>query len=236
MTAIVLVEPSLPENVGAAARVMANFGLRDLRLVAPEHPPDHPRAVAAATHGEGVLAAARVYDTLPAALADRRHVWATTARPKELPLPAYGPRALGEALVAAEAEGAAPAVLFGPERTGLRYEHLVHAAALVHVPTDPVCPALNLAQAVALVSWERWAAAGAGTPPLNGGAPPPAPAAAFDAWFTALTAAIDGVGWLSEPALRVRALRSLRVAFTRAGLTEAELHTLHGLVRALRGR
>ncbi len=251
MTAIVLVEPSLPENVGAAARVMANFGLSDLRIVAPGAPPDHPRAVAAATHGERVLAAARVFPTVEAAVADRARVWATTARGKELPLPLLGPRALGAELRAAEAGGAAPAVLFGPERTGLRYEHLACATTLVRIPTDAGCPALNLAQAVALVSWERWAAGPEGAeapeaarlvvdaastlPPAPVG-PIPAPQAAFDAWFGALTAALDRVGYLSEPALRARALRNLRAALRRAGFSEAELHTLHGVVRALRGR
>lgn len=247
-TAIVLVEPAFPENVGAAARVMASFGLSDLRLVAPETPTDHPRAVAAATHGAGVLAQARVYATVAEAVADRRRVWATSARPKELVLPTSGPRALGAALRAAEAADAAPAVLFGPERTGLRYEHLRHAHALVHVPTDPTCPALNLAQTVALVAWERWAvvegaegAEGAerATAAPSAVAPPPAPLAAFDAWFGALTAAIDAAGWLSDATLRPRALRNLRAAFLRAGFTDPELHALHGLVRALsraRGR
>ena len=235
-TAIVLVEPSLPENVGAVARAMANFGLADLRLVAPETPPDHPRAVAAATHGAAVLAGARVYATLGDALHDRRAVWATTARPKEVPVPALGPRALGAALRAAEAQEAAPAVIFGPERTGLRYEHVAHATTgLVHIPTDAACPALNLAQAVALVSWERFSAdeaAHRGVTPAH----TPAPHAAFDAWFDAFTAAINRVGYLSEPALRVRALRNLRAALQRAGFSEAELNTLRGVVRALAER
>ena len=249
-TAIVLVEPALPENVGAAARVMASFGLADLRLVAPEAPHDHPRAVAAATHGASVLAGARVYASVAEAVADRRRVWATSARPKELVLPTCGPRALGASLRAAEAAGAAPAVLFGPERTGLRYEHLRHAHALVHAPTDPSCPALNLAQAVALVAWERWAVVEGAEAPVAGAPPalapatapasdaaPPAPLAAFDAWFDALAAAVDGAGWLSDPVLRPRALRNLRAALLRAGFTDAELHSLHGVVRALtRGR
>lgn len=241
-TAIVLVEPAFPENVGAVARAMANFGLSDLRVVAPEAPLDHPRAVATATHGVTVLAGARVCATVAEALGDRRRVWATTARPKELPLPTSGPRTLGAALRAAEAEGAAPAVIFGPERTGLRYEHLVYAHALVHVPTDPACPALNLAQAVALVAWERWAvdegAERAPPPaaPVPAAEAPPAPLAAFDAWFDALAAEIDDAGWLSEPQLRPRVLRNLRAAFGRAGFTDVELRTLHGLVRALGSR
>jgi len=231
MTAIVLVEPTLPENVGAAARALANFGLTDLRLVAPafERGADHPRALAAAAHGDAVLRAARTYPTLAAALADRRRVWATTARVPELPLPAVGPRALGAALRAAEAEGAAPAVVFGPERTGLRHADIALADAIATVPTDPACPSLNLGVAVALVAWER--AAAAGEPPSTG--PLPASREAFEGWFAAFAEAIERAGYLTDPTLRVRALRNLRGAFARAGLTEAELHTLRGVVGAL---
>ncbi len=236
MTAIVLVEPSLPENVGAAARALANFGLTDLRLVAPAGgeawaTADHPRAVAAAAHGTPVLAAARTYATLAEALADRNRVWATTARTPEVPLPSIGPRALGVALRTAEADGAAPAVVFGPERTGLRYEHLARVDALVTVPTAAACPSLNLGVAVGIVAWERAAAdeqAGG-----SAAGPIPAPRAAFDAWFDTLAAAIDRAGYFSDPTLRVRALRNLRGAFARAGFTEGELHTLRGVVRAL---
>jgi tRNA/rRNA methyltransferase len=230
MTAIVLVEPSLPENVGAVARAMGNFGLYDLRVVAPAFPVDHARAVAAATHGEQVLRAARTYGTLAEALAGRRRVWATTARLRETVLPVIGPRALGAALRAAEAAEAAPALVFGPERTGLRFEHLERADALVHIPTDPACPALNLAQSVLLCAWERWAA---DDTPEQATGPLPAPKESFDAWFSTLEEGLDRVGYLSEPALRVRALRTLRSALSRAGFSEQELGALHGVIRAL---
>ncbi|MDP2313788.1 MAG: RNA methyltransferase, partial [Pseudomonadota bacterium] len=167
MTAIVLVEPSLPENVGAAARALANFGMTDLRLVSPVASADHPRAIAAAAHGVAVLRAARTFPTLAEALADRRRVWATSARRPELPLPTLDPRALGAALRRAEADDAAPAVVFGPERTGLRYEHFARVDAIVSVPTDPACPSLNLGLAVGIVAWE-WAAAGLGGAGLGG--------------------------------------------------------------------
>ena len=224
--AVVLVETSLPENLGAVARVLANFGLRDLRLVAPEVDPADPRAVAAATHGAEVLEGARRFSSVAEAVADRRRVWATTARVHERPLPVAHPRAAAPAL---RAPGAA--VLFGPERTGLRLEHLAAIEGVIQIPTDPSCPALNLAQAVTVVVWE---AVTADVAPPSG--PSPAPVARFDAWYQSLLAELDGVGFYSDPRRRVRALANLRASLVRAGFTEAELRTLAGVVRALRGR
>lgn len=226
---VVLVETQLPENLGAAARAMANFGLRELRLVAPAVPPDHPQAVAVAASGAPVLAAARVYDDLPAALADLHRVWATAALERAFEKPPLHPRALAPVLRGAAAAGQGCGVVFGPERTGLRYEDLALAEGLVRIPTDPGCRALNLAQAVAVVAWE-WSAAEAEAVPAG---PTPAPRAELQGLFDHLEAALDAAGFLSNPHLRVRTVRNLRTALIRAGLTTQEIRTLRGAVGAL---
>lgn len=226
---VVLVETSLPENLGAAARAMANFGLRELRLVAPEVPPDDPQAVAVAAAGAPVLAAARVFADLPAALADLHRVWATTALERTFQKPLLHPRALAPTLRGAAAAGQACAVVFGPERTGLRYEDLTLAEGLVRIPTDPACRALNLAQAVAVIAWE-WSAAESEAPPVQ---PTPAPRAELQGLFDQLEAALAAAGFLTEPSLSVRTVRNLRTALIRAGLTSQEIKTLRGAVGAL---
>lgn len=229
--AFVLVETQLPENLGAAARVLANFGLDDLRLVAPAADPADPKAHAVAASGLRVLEGARIFATLADALADRQRAWATTALGRELAKPVLHPRALAASLHGAVAGGEAVAVVFGPERTGLRYEHLELADGLVHFPTDPACRALNLAQAVGLVAWE-WTAWDAPAAPPPG--PTPAPRADQDALFAHLDAALTGA--FTEPALRVRTLRNLRTALLRAGLTSQEVRTLRGVLTALTRR
>jgi tRNA/rRNA methyltransferase len=226
--AFVLVQPSLAENVGAAARVMANFGLSELRLVGPGFAED-TRARALAAGGSSVLDGATVHASLAEALADRGRVYATTALDKALPLPVVTPRALGAALREDARRGVPSAVVFGTERTGLSLEELAHAHVLVRIPTDPACRALNLAQAVAVCAWE-WCAAEAPTELRP--APPPASASAVDGAVRQITDALDRVGGLTEPALRRRLLRSLRVALGR-GLTEPELRTLRGVIVAL---
>ncbi len=233
---VVLVGVQLPENLGAAARAMANFGLGELWLVAPEAAPDHPQAVAMATHGAHVLERARVVDTLPAALADATHAWGTAALPRGREAAAWHPRALAEHV------GRTPgthALVFGPERTGLSAEDCARLDGVVHIPTAPECRALNLAQAVAVVCWEVSAAASGG---VAGGLPRPmdpkglpAPVAAFDAMFDTFTQAILTSGWMSGPALREGALLTLRQALRRAGMNAGEVGALHGAIRAIAG-
>ena len=90
--AIVLVEPQLGENIGAAARAMANFGLTDLRLVAPRDGWPSEKARASASRADHVIDGARVFDTAAAAVSDLAFVQATTARVRDLPKRVVGPR------------------------------------------------------------------------------------------------------------------------------------------------
>ena len=142
---IILVRPRDPNNIGAAARAMANFGLDDLWVVAP-HPPVW-REAKSAVGAAGLLRRARQADTLPEALEGCRRVWAASSmkgRRARLPvydLPAWPP-----------GEGAA-AVLLGPEKTGLTAEDLAHASAVLRVPTAAACPSMNLAAAAAVVCY-----------------------------------------------------------------------------------
>lgn len=222
--AVVLVEPALPENLGAVARVMANFGLQDLRLVTPAADPTDARARAVATHGGPILAAAKVYDDLPAALADRTRVWATTALRRATPTPVTHPRDAARDWRAEEA----PALVFGPERTGLREEHLARADLLVAIPTRPEARALNLGQAVAVLVWE-WASVP--TPVARTGTR--ARREEVDRFVDRLFVVAERGGMWSEPRLRVRAQHNLRGAVQRAGFSAAELRTLTGVLRAV---
>jgi tRNA/rRNA methyltransferase len=237
--AVVLVEPQLGENVGFAARAMANGGLADLRLVAPREPWPNPRAEAAASGADHVLAAARLFPTVEAAVADLRHLWASTARPRDMVKPLATPRQAGAAMRRLAAAGEPCGVLFGPERTGLRNEHVVLAGAVLTVPLDPGFSSLNLAQAVMLVSYE-WFQAGleaSELPPerLDRGARP-ATAGELQTFVAPHEAQLDAAGFLHPPEKRPLMVQNLRNVFTRAGLTEQEVRTLHGVVRALSGR
>jgi TrmH family RNA methyltransferase len=148
---VVLVEPQGPRNVGSTARALANFGLRDLRLVGGP-PLDHEEALWMAVHGEAVLKGAQQHTSLSAAITDATYVVATTAKRRHR-LPALGLKEGAERIVEEAARGHV-AILFGRENHGLNAEELALAHATIAVETAPECRALNLAQAVLLIAHE----------------------------------------------------------------------------------
>ena len=146
LPAIVLVRPRNPNNIGAAARAMANFGFAHLRVVAV-HPPVWEEALRAAVGAEALLRRARVFGGLAEAVSDRTRVLATSCmkarspRMHVVPLPglSLGPKA---------------AVVFGPEKTGLSAKDMEHCDAVLRIPTAESCPSMNLVAAVAAVCYE----------------------------------------------------------------------------------
>ncbi|MFT2718412.1 RNA methyltransferase [Deinococcus sp. A31D244] len=147
--AVVLVSPKTPGNIGSAARAMLNMGAQDLRLVAPRCDHLDSQAVAMAVHAADLLRGARIYPTLREALADRDLSVGTSARIRaDLPAPQHPAQA--RPLVRA---AAAPALVFGPEETGLINSDLEQCQVTVRVPTGDYA-SLNLAQAVLLVCYE----------------------------------------------------------------------------------
>lgn len=231
--AIILVEPQLPENIGMAARAMANFGLSDLRLVNPREGWPQEGARAAAAGAVGLLDAARVFPTLREAVADLGLVLATTARARGQMKRVLGP---GEAL--AELGGGSPpaGILFGRERTGLANDEVALADAIVTFPVSPAAPSLNLAQAVLLVAYE-WSRASAAPAPFGedeGAAP--ARRESLLSFYDHLERELDRVGFLTPPKRAVM-VRNMRDILVRMRPGEQDLRTLRGALRALvRGR
>jgi tRNA/rRNA methyltransferase len=146
--AIVLVSPKGPDNVGAVARAMKNFGLSDLRIVAPRC--KLKDALVMAVHAGDLIEQARLFDTLAAAVAECDLVAATTARERRdhsQPLP---PRAAAPLL----SNAADPAIVFGREESGLTNEELDLAHIFMHIPTDSQYLSMNLAQSLVVVAYE----------------------------------------------------------------------------------
>ncbi|MED5371937.1 MAG: RNA methyltransferase [Myxococcota bacterium] len=143
---IVLVNPLFPGNVGATARAMANFGLRELVLVDPLAF-DLERARWMATSGKPVLDACRIVGTLDEALEGVDLAIATTARKRRWRWPVYTPRSLGDRIF--DAPGGRTAILFGREDFGLDNEAVARCQGILRIPTGPKA-SLNLGQAVLL--------------------------------------------------------------------------------------
>jgi tRNA/rRNA methyltransferase len=233
---IILKDAQLAENIGAVARVMANFGLSDLRLVNPRDGWPQPRAWASASGAHWPLDEARVFDRLEDAIADLNLVLATTARPREATLPIMSPRA-GAAAMAAAGAGERCGVLFGGERAGLESDDIALCHGIVTAPVHPRFASLNLAQSVAIIAYE-WRLTETDAPPAGFEAmATPADQAALVGLYSQLETELDAAGFFHPLEKRPSMVRNLRIALGRARFTDQEVRTLRGVITALaRGR
>ncbi|TMJ84808.1 MAG: TrmJ/YjtD family RNA methyltransferase [Alphaproteobacteria bacterium] len=231
---IILVEPQLGENIGAAARVMANFGLRRLRLVKPRDGWPNIHAHRAASGADRVLDEAELYDTLDAAIADCTLVLATTARAHDQAKPVISPQAAATLLAPRVAAGESVAVMFGRERYGLENDEVALADRIVTFPVNPAFASLNLAQAVAVIAYEWFKLACGGTLPF---AMPqkssPAGKEQVQAFFAHLERQLDAIEYFRPLEKRATMLVNLRNIFARMQPTQQDIQTLHGIVVAL---
>jgi tRNA/rRNA methyltransferase len=236
---VILNEPQLAENIGAVARVMANFGLSDLRLVRPRDGWPQERAWASASGADWPLNEANVCATLEEAIGDLKLLYATTARPRETQLPVLTPREAAGELRASAGQGMATGLLFGGERAGLETADIALCQAIVTIPIDPRFRSLNLAQAVAINAYEWRVLEDAGAPPAFRDGPEPADQASLLGLYEQLEGELDDAGFFHPPEKRPSMVRNLRVVLARSRLSDQEVSTLRGVVTALskgRGR
>lgn len=232
--AVVLVEPQLGENIGACARAMLNCGLTDLRLVRPRDGWPNPKAEAMASGATSVLERARLFDSVAEACADLSFLLATTARNRGMAKPVLTPRAAVGEMRARIAAGQNVGVMFGPERAGLVNEDLAIADAVLSVPLNPAFASLNLGQAVLLIGYEWYQSVDA-TPDraLMDESSPPASIETREFFFSRLEALLDEAGFFYPEHIVPTMKLNLRALFTRAGMTDQEVQTMHGAIRAL---
>ena len=226
--AVVLSRPSHPGNVGAAARAMKTMGFSDLVLVAPRHFPD-PDASAMAAGAADLLAQARVYTSLDAALADRVLAVGFSARGRDLSHDAQSLRDAAPAILDAAAAGPI-ALVFGNETSGLANEELSRCQRLVSVPANPAYSSLNLAAAVQVACYELATCAGAFDAPLSK-AGQPATREDVEGLFAQLESSALAAGFL-DAAKPGRFMERMRRLFARTGLEREAEKLLRGLMNA----
>ncbi len=231
--AFILVRPQMGENIGAAARAMWNFELSRMRLVAPRDGWPNARAVAMASGAGQVLDRTGVFDDVGSAVADCTHIYATTARSREITLPVLTPEeAMAEARALA-AEGAKPAVLFGPERAGLENADIARATAIVTVPVNPAFFSLNLAQCVLLMAYEWRRQKGGDAARVE---PDRAEAVEIERLADHYEGKLAQAGFFfpleKAPGMKL----TLRAMFSRLALTRGDVRILHGVLRQLSRR
>ncbi|ACT58280.1 RNA methyltransferase [Hirschia baltica] len=230
--AIILVSPQMGENIGATARVMANFGLKDLRIINPRDgwPNDKADTMSAGAFEWGVEA--KVFDTLEAGLADLTYVLATTARPRGMEKPVFNAEEGIGALMSRPDVGVG--VMFGAEKAGLLNEDVALADGILTYPVDRSFSSLNLAQAVGVFA-HSWAAR-----TLEGeakkefaGVGDSADREQLVRMFEHFEDELDRAGFFFPAEKRPVMTQNLRNAFIRAQWTNQEVQTFRGAVKAL---
>jgi tRNA/rRNA methyltransferase len=249
---VILVNTQLPENIGAAARAMKNFGLSELRLVAPRDAFPNKRAYDLAAHAADIIDSAKIFATTREAVADLERVYASTARPREMVKTVYSPQ---KAVVLMEEEKLPTGILFGPERTGLTNDDVALCDAIITIPTAEMA-SLNIAQSVVVLAYE-WFRMGGTLPPsaLHADSPagssyrtPPGDHAnagnlvhksefaskeELQGFFDHLERRLDEKDFWKVSEKKQKMWLNLQNIFARASLTEQEVRTLHGVIASL---
>jgi tRNA/rRNA methyltransferase len=208
---------------------MLNFGLTELRLVAPRDGWPNPSAGPAASGADVVLDRATVFPDLASAVADCQWVYATTVRKRGLTKPIVTPETAAREIRALDGRAA---VVFGPERSGLETDDVALAQAILTVPVNPDFGSLNLAQAVILVAYE-WSKSGGQPPTVIDNYEGPATQASVDGLVGQIDAALEAAGYYHVPSRVASAKRTLRNLLLRPGYSEKEIRTWRGIVHAL---
>lgn len=240
---ILLVRPQMGENIGAVARAMSNFGLSQLRLVAPRDGWPNPKALEMAAGAESIIQSAQVFPDFKAATADIQIAYATTARRRDMEKRVVSAheamqeikaicRSSGDPVI-----GSSPkvALVFGPERSGLENEEVIWCDTLITIPTAPENASLNIAQSVVILGYEWWTQAGSDASPhaQSQTTSPIAPRAEWQGLFEHLEKYLDAAEYFRVAHKKPIMWQNLQNMLLRAKLTSQEVRTLRGMFRSL---
>lgn len=226
---VILIRPQMGENIGSVARAMSNFGLAELRIVAPRDGWPNPKAVEMAAGGKEIIESAKIYENFESATADIHITYATTARPRDMIKRVVSP---SEAVQEIKAENhLKTALVFGPERTGLENEDITLCNAIITIPTDEKNSSLNIAQSSVILGYEWMRASELGTKasePLE-----TAPKQDFIEMFKQLENYLDEASYFRSAPKKKIMWQNIRNMLQRTMWCEQEIRTFRGMLRAL---
>ena len=231
---VILVEPQLADNIGAAARAMANFGLSRLRLVNPRGGWPAERAWVMASGAHRILEDVAVFDSVEAAIGDLNYVFATTARAHDQAKPVVDPAAAARLAAERITAGESIGLMFGRERNGLENDEVALADAIITLPVNPSFASLNLAQAVVIVAYEWFKMTSDGKLPFDmPRKSDAAPRQQLLAFFANLERELEKVEFFRPPDKRETMQINLRNIFSRMQPTQQDIQTLSGVIMAI---
>ncbi len=242
LPAVILSNPQMVENIGASARAMKNCGLSTMHIVNPRDGWPNPAAVSMAASGGDVLDQAQLHDTTRAAAKPYTLIAATTARRRDMMKDILSPREAAQKLIAHARGGGQSALLFGAERSGLDNEDVALADIIITVPLNPQFPSLNLGQAVLLMGWECRMAAmetalqemGQATEQVQSPDAMSARSEDKQYFYDILEESLEKGGFFATADMQPGVMRNIMAMFGRADLTEQDIRTLHGMIKAIK--
>lgn len=239
---IVLVNPQMGENIGAAARAMLNCGIDELRIVNPRDGWPNEKANIMSSGAFEKMPPVQVYNTTAEALADCHYTYATTARIRDMVKPVLTAKEAALDCRTREASGQKCAYLFGGERAGLDNEDVALSHAIITIPVNPDFSSLNLGQGVLLCAYEWFqhtAVKGiprTATTELAASEELPAAHAELDNLYKRLEGELRDGHFFRTQEMQPTVMRNVKNMLGRAGMTSQEVNTFHGIITALTGR
>lgn len=230
---LILIRPQMGENIGAVARAMMNFGLRELRIVAPRDGWPNEKAFEMAVHGRAILEQAKIFDTTDEALADLHRVYATTARDRRQAKPIFTLREAMPQMRAETTSGQKVGILLGPERTGLENDEITRSHAILTVPVDPDHASLNLAQCAVLLGYEWWGSQADAPLPFALRGQEPAQHAPLQHFLKRFENMLEQVDYFRNDDKKPLMWQTLQGIFMNSPLSEQEVQSLHGVLTSI---
>ncbi|HEX5035915.1 MAG TPA: RNA methyltransferase [bacterium] len=222
----VLVKPRYGGNIGSACRVLKNFGFKKLHLVRPSVLPTHPESLRLAVGAADIAKKAKIFDSVEEATKGLRFLVGTSRRTGKYRRDFANLPDIGAKLPAGQKIG----VLFGAEERGMTNEELGHCNLVVQIPSDPDYGSLNLAQSVAVVSYQLRLLQDLKAVKIEGKEFPLAPAEEVEGMYEHLEKTLTSVGFLHEKN-GFHMMRTIRQLFGRTQLNEREVRILRGICR-----
>ena len=227
---VVLVRPQGGLNVGSVARIMKNFGVYDLAVVAPRADLLGEEARTMALSAIGILQRARICSSIAEATAGATYIVGATCRPRVLAAPVMPSRAAARRF-ARLTDRHRIAILFGREDKGLSNRDLETCRFLITIPSAGDFRSFNLAHAVGLVLYEVFLASGRAVPaPARSAGTVPATGEDLERMFAHIRRTLGAIGFfdrgIGQPA---HYLRGLRRVFARRIMDQRDVR----LVRAI---
>jgi tRNA/rRNA methyltransferase len=227
---IILVAPQMGENIGASARAMKNFGIRDLRLVAPRDGWPNDKAASMSAHAVDIIKSAKIFNDIKSAISDLDFVYATTAAPRDMNKQYVLSRNIADDL---PYTGSKVGFLFGRESSGLSNDEITYANKIVTIDTDGQYSSLNLAQAVAVICYELFQRLRQDRSDLRI-EEQRASMAELEHFYDRLFMELDRRKFFRVPEKKEHMSQKIRNLFSRIdNLSKSELQTLRGIVTVL---